>query len=299
MDDADQEKQLLRRIAVREANLARAQGDLGRACVTFDQVLDHKAKVPLEGDAAVACIDAFIDYGDAQHEYLEKALYLAELNSSHSDREHSVHEASRFDIRRARVFCRLGLPAVSEAILDDIGIALFSKGGSTRLFLDFCLAAGETMIAHGQPEWAYAGYLSPGLDISEENHLRVSLRQFAMPALTCLRAIRRLHLRHNTTTRGEFESILLERLRRENKPKSETVGWPPPDRRRFLFDEYNRLSELSRSPYHGFDLRLRFEQQGTWAVKLADREFVKAEIARVLAILRERGDSGILDQIET
>lgn len=294
--NAELKKILVRRITVREANLARAQGDLKLACETFDRVLDHKARVPLDGDAAVACVDAFIDFGSTQSAYLEKALYLAELNSSHFDRENSIHEASRFDIRRARIFCRMGLPAVSEALLDDVAIALFSKGGSPRLFLDFCLAAGETMIAHGYPEWAYAGYLRAGLDISDENNLKVSRHQFAIPALNCLRSIKHLHLRHKTTGKGELNSILLERIRREHGPKAETMDWPPPDRRRFLFDEYNRLSEKSRSPYHGFDLRLRFEQQGIWAEKLSDRGYVDSGLERVVAFLRDTEDSGIFDQ---
>ena len=119
--------------------------------------------------------------------------------------------------------------------------------------------------------------------------------QFARPALVCLDEIRQWHERHEAMSLQETKSILLEKLRRESDEDVGAVAWPPLERRRFLFGEFVRLSEQSRSIYHGFDLKLRFEQQGEWAAKLADREFVIAEIALLKSQLRETGDTGIFD----
>ena len=151
------------------------------------------------------------------------------------------------------------------------------------------------MISHNHFEWAYAGYLKPGANIAKENLLKVSLMQFARPALVCLDEIRQWHERHEAMSLQETKSILLEKLRRESDEDVGAVAWPPLERRRFLFGEFVRLSEQSRSIYHGFDLKLRFEQQGEWAAKLADREFVIAEIALLKSQLRETGDTGIFD----
>jgi|GEM_PF-4219971 len=117
------------------------------------------------GQRALLFIDAhlppFPETEDADLTTLNQTLVATEQARTEAWRRGFKHERVRLSIRRARIYRLLGLPKAAVPVLERVGEELHRDGGSETAYREFQLASAETLLAIGQPGYAFAAYAWP------------------------------------------------------------------------------------------------------------------------------------------
>jgi hypothetical protein len=179
------------RLAVRHGNLQREKGMILASVQTMQLALSPENLIPITGDRALAYVDTLIDAVDAGHsEFLEDISIICNANTRNLHYEGLFYEAARFEVRKARALCRLGLPHAAESLLDTVGVNFLRVHGSPRLHLEWCLACGEALVHQDHHEWAYAGYLESGFQLAQHSGHHFYMRHFARAMTLSLRKMK-------------------------------------------------------------------------------------------------------------
>lgn len=279
------------RAAVRMGNFVRERGDPVHAIRIMQVAINHEDPTPVDGDRALAYVDTLIDAVDTDPRnriFLEDITLICNANSKKLARDQYAYEAARFDVRKARNLCRLGLAHAAENLLDGIGLNFLRTNGSPRLHLEWCLAGGEALIGQGDFEWAYVGYLEAGLHLAELSGHRYYIRQFANAATRALNGMQGRLLPLQGETRSDRIARITAYLQREHH-HTHSIGrrdWDPraltlrasAERRGTFMRKSMETEKRTRYPEHGHDLTRPFLHIESTAALMTDPDFVKERL---------------------
>jgi len=286
------------RATVRMGNFVRERGDPVHAIRIMQVAINHEDPTPIEGDRALAYVDTLIDAVDADKRnriFVEDITLICNANSKKLARNQYAYEAARFDVRKARNLCRLGLAHAAENLLDEIGVNFLRTNGSPRLHLEWCLAGAEALIGQGDFEWAYAGYLEAGLHLAELSGHRYYMRQFANAAARALSGMQGRLRPFQGETRSDHIARITTYLRREHhhQPSTDRKEWDTraltlrasAERRGAFIRKNMETEKRARYPEHGHDLTRPFRHIQSTAALMTDPDFVKERLEACTSLL--------------
>ncbi len=277
LDPPDQHKGRPR-LTIREANFLRAKGgkaDLEAARALVLDLLNPNKLVPLAGDAAIAAVDILLDAWDAnlpdQKTTLEFAMVICEANATELGQKTYPHEVGRFDIRRARVFARLGLLDAAETLLDGVALSLASDGGSERTLHEFQIACADILIRQGNAPWAYACYIHRCLERAIALDHGIGKREAGRLAKKALKACKKMG--HAEIVGGSSSKTPMSR-------KDAIWGSASNIRGEVLWRLLADRREDVEDPFHGYDLGMLQRELGISTERLANKK-VRAKLLKL------------------
>lgn len=298
---------MLERLAVRRGNLQREKGMILASVQTMQSALDPENLIPISGDRALAYVDTLIDAVDAGHsEFLEDISIICNANTRSLHHEGLFYEAARFEVRKARALCRLGLPHAAESLLDTVGVNFLRVHGSPRLHLEWCLACGEALVHQDHHEWAYVGYLEGGFHLARHSGHHFYTRHFARAMMLSLRKMRSRLERQKGETMSDQKRRIEQYLKRQygrlpdtsvlNGPQTAvvplTLRASAPVRSQHL-QRTEQLDAGDMHPRHGYDLTRPFRKSGDAVKAMVQPDFVRSKLAESARFLEFGTNEGI------
>lgn len=281
------------RLAVRRGNLQREKGMILASLQTMQFALNPENLIPITGDRALAYVDTLIDAVDAGHsEFLEDISIICNANTRNLHHEGLFYEAARFEVRKARALCRLGLPHAAESLLDTVGVNFLRVHGSPRLHLEWCLACGEALAHQDHHEWAYVGYLEGGFHLARHSGHHFYTRHFARAMTLSLRKMQPRLERQEGETLSDQARRIERYLKRQygalpdvsllNGPRAVVVPLTLRASATIRSQHLQRTEQLDAGdlhPRHGYDLTRPFRKSRDAVKAMARPDFVPSKLA--------------------